>query len=316
MEISQGQTDQQLGRAVYNYRCYFCHGYNGDARTVASTFLAPPPRDFTQADSAVLTREDMIKTVREGRSGTAMQAFGKILTVAETEAVVDFIRDTFMAGTVRNTRYHTPENGWPNHDRYAKAFPFVLGSIPIDRAPETLTTEQKEGKRLYMSSCITCHDRAASNEPVTWDPQAISYPRGGYSHRQVMHYEGDAVAGASPFAAHEQAPKVRLNEQELQGEMLFQKNCAFCHAADGTGRNWIGSFLESPPRDLTASSTMKKMTKAGLKKVIKEGLPGTTMSAWKTVLTDAEIEAIIAYISRVFHPVMEQDPNEVSHSAQ
>ena len=34
----------QQGREIYNYRCYFCHGYSGDAKTLASSYLDPPPR--------------------------------------------------------------------------------------------------------------------------------------------------------------------------------------------------------------------------------------------------------------------------------
>ena len=29
----------ERGRAIYNFRCYFCHGYSGDARTLAATYL-------------------------------------------------------------------------------------------------------------------------------------------------------------------------------------------------------------------------------------------------------------------------------------
>ncbi len=39
----------EQGRAVYNFRCYFCHGYSGDAKTLAATYLQPPPRDFSAA---------------------------------------------------------------------------------------------------------------------------------------------------------------------------------------------------------------------------------------------------------------------------
>ena len=43
-----GTKLHERGRAVYNYRCYFCHGYSGDARTLAATYLNPRPRDFTR----------------------------------------------------------------------------------------------------------------------------------------------------------------------------------------------------------------------------------------------------------------------------
>ena len=48
------QKDIEAGRSVYNFRCYFCHGYSGDARTLAAEFLSPPPRDFTDTDPEAL----------------------------------------------------------------------------------------------------------------------------------------------------------------------------------------------------------------------------------------------------------------------
>jgi cytochrome c oxidase cbb3-type subunit 3 len=48
---------------------------------------------------------------------------------------------------------------------------------------------------------------------------------------------------------------------------------------------------------------MSAMTKTRLRKVINEGLPGTSMPAWKSVLSASDIEAVIAYVSRAFHPL-------------
>jgi cytochrome c oxidase cbb3-type subunit 3 len=109
------------------------------------------------------------------------------------------------------------------------------------------------------------------------------------------------VSGASPYGVHDQpVPVEGLNAREQQGEGLFLQNCAFCHAKDGTGRNWIGSFLQPHPRDLTDSQAMAGVNRHRLKQVISEGLPGTTMSAWKQVLSEQEIDAIVAYIDRAF----------------
>jgi len=93
-----------------------------------------------------------------------------------------------------------------------------------------------------------------------------------------------------------------LSKQESKGEAIYQKNCAFCHAHDGTGRNWFGAFLHPHPRNLTGSE-MDGMTWDRLKEIIKQGLPGSSMSAWKSVLSDDEMDAVIAYISRAFHPI-------------
>ena len=43
------------------------------------------------------------------------------------------------------------------------------------------------------------------------------------------------------------------------------------------------------------------MTQARLKQVIRNGVKNTPMSAWKKVLSDEQIDAVIAYISRAFY---------------
>jgi cytochrome c oxidase cbb3-type subunit 3 len=119
----------------------------------------------------------------------------------------------------------------------------------------------------------------------------------------------DAITSATPYHLHDKAPQLAgLSPAELRGEALFQKNCAFCHAADGTARNWIGSFLEPHPRDLTAPANMAAMTPERLAGVIRDGLPSTSMPAWKSVLSPADISSLVAYIGRAFHPLAAPAP--------
>lgn len=292
----------EQGRKIYNFRCYYCHGYSGNARTLAATYLTPKPRDFTTMTATTLSRQNMLETLEKGRPGTAMKSFSAVLGRDEREAVIDFVRREFMERKAENTRYHTAQNAWPDHQKYAAAFPFATHELPLDTSWETLSPEQQTGKRLYLSSCITCHDRArVANEGKPWDSRPLSYPRNHYSPAAPVI---DAMASASPYALHDRAPQLNnLTTLEKNGESVFQENCAFCHAADGTGRNWIGSFLEPHPRDLTNRDFMASMTKARLRQVIREGLPGTSMPAWKAVLTEQEIQAIIAYVARAFHPI-------------
>ena len=62
--------------------------------------------------------------------------------------------------------------------------------------------------------------------------------------------------------------------------------------------------MEPHPRDLTSPVAMSGMTRTRLKKVIRDGLPGTSMPAWKSVLSDQQMEDVIAYVGRAFHPLM------------
>lgn len=308
-------NDHELGRSIYNFRCYFCHGYSGDAQTLASSYLEPRPRDFNASSPDKLSRDSMLDAVKNGRSGTAMRGFEGILKPAEMALVTDFVRREFMINKAPNTRYHTAENGWPNHERYAAAFPFATGKIMLDAPAESMTPEQRAGHRLFMASCVSCHDRAKVSEPgAPWESRPLSYPRNGFSPGDNYASPGrtgpgaapkvDAVTSATPYHLHDKVPQLAgLSAQQRMGESLYQENCAFCHAADGTGRNWIGSFLEPHPRDLTSPAFMSTMTAERLSGVIRDGLPETSMPAWKSVLKDHEIQAIIAYVGRAFHPL-------------
>ena len=242
----------------------------------------------------------MIAAVTRGRPGTAMKPFATVLDAAQIEAVVDFVQHSFVEHKQVNTYYHIPENGWPDHERYRDAFPFALGEIALDTRDEDLTADQLRGKQLFMSACITCHDRAHLNDDRTlWSPRAVSYPRAGYSHRAGGRIDGET--GATPYARHDRPPVLAdADGRERRGERIFQQNCAFCHAADGTGRNWIGSFLQPPPRDLTDAGAMAGMDGARLRSAISRGVPGTAMSAWGTVLSADEIDAVAAYVERAF----------------
>lgn len=294
-----GSTTLELGRKVYNYRCYFCHGYAGDAKTLASTYLAPAPRSFVDATPATLTREAIERALREGRAGTAMKSFAGVLAEHELVAVAAFVFDEFVVRKAPNTAYHTPENGWPDHTRFRSAFPFATGELALDTPWERLTPAQAEGKRLFLSSCVSCHDRArVADEGPAWSARPLSYPRAGFVFDPGA--PADAMSGASAYAKHDSAPRVvGLSDRQKRGERLYQHNCAFCHAADGTGMNWIGRFMEPPARDLTRFSA-QTMPQPRLVATIRDGIDGTSMPAWRDVLSPAEIEAIADYVGRAF----------------
>jgi len=296
------------GRAIYNFRCYFCHGYSGNAKTVAASFLNPPPADFTRATATELPEARIAATLREGRPGTAMKSFATILSEPEITAVARFVHDEFVVRKAVNTRYHTAENGWPDHERYRIAFPFATGEIPMSQSWESLDVEQAQGRRLFQESCITCHDRGpAGRNDVAWDTRPLSYPRNNFSFSAPV----DASGSASPYAMHDRKPVIKgLTKSERHGEKLFQANCAFCHAADGTGKNWIGSFLEPHPRNLRDPAFMSSITREHFISVVSNGLENTSMPAWKNVLGKNEIQAIADYVNRAFHPLAVARPDK------
>ncbi|RZS58160.1 c-type cytochrome [Sphaerotilus mobilis] len=298
------EARHERGRRLYDGLCYFCHGYAGDARTLAATLLSPPPRDFTATPDLDAAR--IVTALREGRPGTAMTAFTSRLDADGMAVLADYVVREFVQQRARRSRYHSAENGWPAHDRHAAAYPFADGRIGLDVPVDTLDDSQRAGRSLFLSACISCHDRSRQDDPgPVWQSRPLSYPRPGFAPGQhaigpdsPAAREVDAISAASAYARHDRAPDIPgLSRRERAGEALFQANCAFCHGADATGRNWIGQFIEPPARDLTTLSASAR-TPRHLRAVIRAGLPGTSMPAWRSVLSERQVNDLVAYLRR------------------
>ena len=287
------------GRRVYNARCYFCHGYAGDARTVASTFLDPPPRDFSALAPADLGRDAMLAALRDGRGGTAMQGFAGLLDETDMGAVVDFVREEFMRQKARPARYHSPVNGWSAAPGISPAAAFVTGALAPDAPWGSLSEEQRLGQRLFDAACVVCHARGdgiAGRSP--WQPEALSNDH-AFDPEAAGGHEDDY--SEPPFGLHDRAPALgAASDTVRRGEALYQANCAFCHAADGSGRNWIGAFLVPAPWDFTRAAARLPASASDLHGIVRRGIPGTSMPAWESVLSDAQVRAVVGYLVAVF----------------
>jgi mono/diheme cytochrome c family protein len=78
------------------------------------------------------------------------------------------------------------------------------------------------------------------------------------------------------------------------GAEVFRTNCATCHGPQGHGDGPAGQSLVPKPRNLATLQTS-----AGddfLFWRIREGKPGTSMVAWKGILTDEQIWQTVAFI--------------------
>ncbi|MFQ5618229.1 MAG: c-type cytochrome [Rhodospirillales bacterium] len=284
---------KNAGRQVYNARCYFCHGYQGNADTVAAGYLDPRPRDFTMAVD--LDPVEMRSVIVNGRPDTAMQGFGKSLSATEIDAVATFIEEEFIRCRRRNARYHTAENGWPEHEkRNAAAFRFVTGALGLDTPDDSLTPEERRGQAIFRASCIVCHEGRVRQS------RQDSHER-DEDHVEDEAHEYDRAYGGGGAAEHDRAPALaEVTPQQALGARLYEQNCASCHALDGTGRNWIGRFLQPHPPDFARPETAARFDNARLRQAIAAGLPDSSMPAFGTVLAPDQVAAITAYIEYAF----------------
>ncbi len=143
------------GRDIYNFRCYICHGYAGDGRTLAANVLAPKPRNFTDSSEMKgIDNRRMFYSIKNGRDETAMKPFKEILTGTEIKSVVAFIRYAFIEKRFKNINYHSPENQWYD---FEKKYPEAIRYFLYQGKDDSLTEELKIGKGIFETSCITCH---------------------------------------------------------------------------------------------------------------------------------------------------------------
>ena len=103
--------------------------------------------------------------------------------------------------------------------------------------------------------------------------------------------------------------EVRTATQVLDEEAvdaMYQNRCSQCHGVEGEGDGPAADFMYPKPRDFSMALFKYKSTDADtefpsdddFRQTIRDGLTGTAMPGWKTILSDAEIDALIFKIKQ------------------
>ncbi len=131
------------GKGVYDKHCVECHGKTGHGDGPASPMLTPRPRDFTAGrfmlrsteSGSVPTDEDLLRTVRQGVYGSAMPAWEKVLSDAEIQDVIVYVK-TFSP-------------------RFTSELAAAVTLGPqVPSSPESIARGHQVFERL---SCASCH---------------------------------------------------------------------------------------------------------------------------------------------------------------
>ncbi|HUF27936.1 MAG TPA: c-type cytochrome [Gemmatimonadaceae bacterium] len=100
------------------------------------------------------------------------------------------------------------------------------------------------------------------------------------------------------------------------GQPVYDKWCAGCHGVEGDGRGPAAGFMLPPPRDFTRASYQIRSTATGqlptdadLRRVIDDGMPGTAMPGWRTILTARQRDDLVSYL-KTFSRFFEDQPPE------
>lgn len=82
-------------------------------------------------------------------------------------------------------------------------------------------------------------------------------------------------------------------QEVARGKKLFRKMCNGCHGDNGKGDTHVGRKLAVP------SIASTRISRTGVAKVIKNGVPGTKMRAYKDRLSTGDIAAIAAFVKNL-----------------
>jgi mono/diheme cytochrome c family protein len=95
--------DPDKGRIFFMENCFTCHGVKGDGDGPRAYFITPPPRDFLLETSRQrLNRPVLFEAITNGRLGTNMPAWGKVLNSQEIANVAEFVFQNFITAPQEN----------------------------------------------------------------------------------------------------------------------------------------------------------------------------------------------------------------------
>ena len=131
--ITPAQTFQAL--------CARCHGENGNGKGPNAIYLDPSPRDLTRAEfMSTKPQARLIASIHDGVAGTSMPPWGKTLTEAQIQGVLDYVWAQYVKEKPRQIK--------------ARKLP---GSNPVAMSADSA----HRGETIFLQRCTGCHGRKA-----------------------------------------------------------------------------------------------------------------------------------------------------------
>jgi mono/diheme cytochrome c family protein len=88
--------------------------------------------------------------------------------------------------------------------------------------------------------------------------------------------------------------------QDIDSLALYQNYCSVCHGDKGDGNSLAKQGMMPPPRDFTSPQSAIELSAQRIRLAIREGVPETAMSGWKSRLSEAEIDALADFVRTRF----------------
>jgi mono/diheme cytochrome c family protein len=88
--------------------------------------------------------------------------------------------------------------------------------------------------------------------------------------------------------------------EAIDAQVLYHDYCSVCHGDNGDGASLAKQGMVPPPRDFTSPASAVELNQGRIIRAIRDGIPGTAMSAWKSRLDDNQIAALAELIRTRF----------------
>jgi sulfur oxidation c-type cytochrome SoxX len=308
---------EQGRRLFFKSNCYGCHRIEG----LSEGTLAP---DLTEAGKKFKV-DYLWESIVDPTANLATSFMPKFhLTDDEVKALVIFLKSrrgmNFAETSIERYRAslnEKPETGAPQKTVEAPAATVAHGRQLIEDR-----------------SCMACHklqDKDGgvapdlSYEGLERDPDWLfdhfKNPRSRVPDSIMPSFrfsDGDFRAMATYLES------LRTPPPPAGAADTYKALCQRCHGEQGDGKGMIARHLDPAPRDLTKAGFMNSKPLERLKNSLENGVPGTSMPAWKNLLADAQVDGVLQYVQTTFvkearRPVKPRnvpDTNPVTVSAE
>jgi len=329
------------GKRLFTIYCSSCHGqsvaYSGDEAQLRQTIvegglhLTMPPWQNTLTDLQIDTLASFVVNPSSVPDGQAL--FDQYCSTCHGELVpaatsFDLARQTIATGGAHQTM-----PVWGD----------VLTQEQIDALVDFTVTSAEgtsilRGQTLFEQNCAPCHGDFGEGGPNPSQPNQIIAPisTSGYlnTHDNTTLFEiisqGQPDQGMSPFGSSNggdldddqinsivaylrswQAippaitpPQFTFPTLSLSATEIYSTICAQCHGANGEG-TIIGSAINDLSDD----------TDQEIYNVIRQGIPGTTMLSFGSILSEDQIQELVAIIRQFPPPQSSPQPSPTSQAS-
>lgn len=292
-------------KLFFEKNCYGCHKIEGMANGTLGPDLSEVGKKFKL--------DYLWESIVEPRANSAVSFMPKFrLNDDEVRALTIFLKSrrgvNFAETSLDRYRASLRRDGTTAAPAIAPAAGTEATAPPAAPAGPTLAAM---GEKLITDrSCLACHKLGAQDGGVapdlsfvgllkdeTWMMDHFRDPRSRISDSimPAFGFPDTEYKAMTTYLLGLKSPLPASTPEEA-----FVNNCVRCHGSKGDGKGMIALYLDPAPRDLTKVGFMNSKPAERLTASIKNGVAGTSMPAWKNVLSDEQIQGVFDYINKTF----------------